>query len=151
MPLKNNNTAIRDPATWKQKRRATDFFFFPHSCFVFFVCLFLFSETVCLVLQVFISIKQHCGVADLARLSEVSEQCQPACQMVGALQGVKSTVSCINRQCSTDTQIHKCMPESINTHTVAQTYTVSVSLQPVGGRCHKCFFRQRKSLLYLCM
>lgn len=43
-------------------------------------------EKVCLVLRVFISINQHCGVADLARNAE----CQRACQMVRVLQGVKS-------------------------------------------------------------
>lgn len=122
MPLKNNNTAIKEPCHKETKRRATDFFFSLTRGF-----FFLFSETVCLVLQVFISIKQHCGVADLARLSEVSKECQPACQMVCALQGVKSTVSCINHQCSTDTQIHKCMPEPINTHSHTDIHSLCVS------------------------
>lgn len=61
--------------------------YFPHYNFL----LKMFSA------QVFNSTEQHCGVADLARCSAVSMECQPACQMVCALQEVKSTVSCINR------------------------------------------------------
>lgn len=58
-------------------------------------------------------------------------ECQPARQMVCALQGVKSTASCINHQCCTDTQIHKCTPESINT--LSHRRTQSQCLSPLLG------------------